>query len=110
MITTISRPALGEEPEPQHDRPADVPPALPPLPQREPGRTLHATGSLVEDLEHEDDQRGYEPEPDARHRALGQELLRRVRAGDRIAAAAGRTAPRTVAQKRERLAAVGGAR
>ncbi|MBW1603567.1 hypothetical protein JJV70_15940 [Streptomyces sp. JJ66] len=94
MTTTISRPVLGSEPEPQHDRIPDNPPALPPLPQREPGRSLQHRA-------------------DDRADALNELLARLVAEGDRRAAAAGRCAPRTVAQMRARLAApatAGGAR
>ncbi|MEE1931432.1 hypothetical protein V1J52_25255 [Streptomyces sp. TRM 70351] len=104
MNAILTCPATAAEPEPQHDRVPDNPPQ-PPLPQREPGRTL-ATSSLVEDKEREDGERGFEPEPgpDARYRALGAYLLCLVRDGDRRAAAAGRRAPRTVAEMRVRLA------
>ncbi|MGK5497558.1 hypothetical protein [Streptomyces sp. URMC 125] len=59
---------------------------------------------LLEDMEREDNRRGFERDETDNHHRLGTELLRRVRAADaRIPAE--RRAPRTVAQMRARLAA-----
>ncbi|MBB1258302.1 hypothetical protein [Streptomyces alkaliterrae] len=100
---------IAREPEPRHDRPQDLPSPLPPLPQRNPGRTLQnlVRAGLYEDMERDDDQRGYEDEPEAFYRLIKH----LVADGDQRAAAAGRRAPRTRAEREERLlAACGGAR
>ncbi|WP_031511046.1 hypothetical protein [Streptomyces megasporus] len=60
---------------------------------------------IVDDLERDDDRRGFErDETDNHHRHLGAELLRRVREAD-ARVPAERRAPRTVAEKLARLAA-----
>ncbi|MGD9482877.1 hypothetical protein WDH52_06380 [Streptomyces sp. TRM70308] len=114
MTAILTGPSLtvDTEPEPEHERVPDGAPTLPPLPERVPGRTLRASASLADtarELEREDDARGYEPED--RAAACGALLLRLLDEGDRRAAAAGRTVPRTAGQMRARLAAAaGGAR
>ncbi|MBB1252569.1 hypothetical protein H3146_04155 [Streptomyces sp. OF3] len=96
MTTTIlARPAAEEE--------------RPPLPIRVPGDTLPPPrAGFLEDMEEEDNGRGFEDEPESRR--LGTYLHRLVREGDARAAAAGRQVPRTRAQMMERLAAAGGGR
>ncbi|MFP8886811.1 hypothetical protein [Streptomyces mangrovi] len=59
---------------------------------------------VIEDIEREDDRRGYERDETDNHHRLGAELLHRVRSADaRIPAE--RRVPRTVAEMRARLAA-----
>lgn len=82
-----------EEPEPQHERDTGNPDQMPAPPQRQPGRTLRA--GLVEDLEDEDNRRGYEDEPNAQ---LGA-VLRRT-ATERVG---GWRAPRTAQEYRRHL-------
>lgn len=91
--------AAGEEPEPQHDRDTSIPDRQPPLPRRTRGASL----GLIDDITDEDDRRGFEAEPDPLTQFHG--LVRHLRLdGDRRASAAGRCAPRTVDQRRVRLA------
>lgn len=62
--------------------------------------TLAPNAGTIEDIEREDDRRGYEPEDV--HQRLGSFLVRIVRETDtRISA--GRRAPRTVAEMRARI-------
>lgn len=82
MIISLAR-HTASEPDPQHERPREDR-----LPERRPGGTHNR---------HVDDRT---PE----QRTLGALLARDVARGDAIAAAAGRTAPRTVAQMRARRA------
>ncbi|MFC0602262.1 hypothetical protein [Streptomyces palmae] len=58
------------------------------------------TNGVIDDIEREDDQRGYETEPEA---ALGDLLRRLVREGDAKAARAGRRTPRILAEMQPRL-------
>ncbi|MGK5448818.1 hypothetical protein [Streptomyces radiopugnans] len=67
--------------------------------------TSRPQSGLIEDLEREDNERGYErDETDNHHRRLGAELLRWIREADTRVPAEQR-APRTVAQMHARLAA-----
>ncbi|MGK5497295.1 hypothetical protein [Streptomyces sp. URMC 125] len=62
---------------------------------------------IVDDLEREDDKRGFERDETDNHHRLGEYLLRAVREADaRIPVE--RRAPRTVAQMRARLTAHAG--
>ncbi|GAA3163597.1 hypothetical protein [Streptomyces ramulosus] len=64
-----------------------------------PTRTRAGLDDEIDRIEREDDADG----PTGRDRQLGAHLLHLVREGDRRAAAAGRRAPRTLAEMRTRL-------
>lgn len=106
MHTILARPTTTahDEPEPQHDRPADVPEPMPPLPQREPGRTLQA--GLFEDMEREDTDLGPEDEPEQR---LSETTLWDVvqgltaQADTQVAKSGGRTVARSRSEMETRL-------
>ncbi|MFJ1930418.1 MULTISPECIES: hypothetical protein [unclassified Streptomyces] len=63
--------------------------------------TLSPRAGTIEDIEREDDRKGYEPEEVA-HQRLGTLLIRMVRETD-ARVPAGRRAPRTVAEMRAQI-------